>query len=155
MTDNEIIKANSLLKKLEEAYNAYFDTSKGMPYDIDTTLRETAICLENSLNEINRQKAEIESLIKLNSLESEIVAEKHKEIERLQGYNENLQTANTVLSNEILDIKAEAVKEFAERLKIRFAGTISCNAGAIYNAADKILKEMVGEDNSSLANKNN
>lgn len=38
------------------------------------------------------------------------------EIERLQGYNENLQTANTALSNEILDIKSEVIKEFAERL---------------------------------------
>lgn len=41
------------------------------------------------------------------------------EIERLQGYNENLQTANTALSNEILDIKSEAVEEFAKRLKKR------------------------------------
>ncbi|MBR4016351.1 MAG: hypothetical protein IKK11_00880 [Oscillospiraceae bacterium] len=64
MTDNEIIKAKSMLKKLEEAYEAYYDTSKGMPYDIDVTLRETAICLEKALNEINRQKAEIERLRK-------------------------------------------------------------------------------------------
>lgn len=32
-------------------------------YDIDEKLRETAICLENSLAEINRQKAEINKLI--------------------------------------------------------------------------------------------
>ncbi len=61
MTDNEIIKAKKLIKKLEEAYNAYYDTSKHMPYDIDETLRETAICLENLLAENNRQKAEIEA----------------------------------------------------------------------------------------------
>lgn len=62
MTDNEIKKARELIKKLEEAYNAYYDTSKCMPYDIDKTLRETAICLENLLAENNRQKAEIERL---------------------------------------------------------------------------------------------
>ena len=43
------------------------------------------------------------------------------EIERLKDYNENLQTANTHLSNTLLDevktAKAEARKEFAERLK--------------------------------------
>ena len=27
MTDKEIVKAKKLLKKLEEAYNAYYDTS--------------------------------------------------------------------------------------------------------------------------------
>lgn len=64
MTDKEIVKAKKLLKKLEEAYNAYYDTSKGMPYDLDTTIRETAICLEHSIDEINSQKAEIERLKK-------------------------------------------------------------------------------------------
>lgn len=38
MTDKEIIKANSLIEKLEDAYNAYYDTSRGMPYDLDKTL---------------------------------------------------------------------------------------------------------------------
>lgn len=62
LTEEQIIKAKELIKKLEEAYNAYYDTSKGMPYDIDKTLRESAICIENALAEINRQKAEIEQL---------------------------------------------------------------------------------------------
>ena len=35
----------------------------------------------------------------------------------MKGFNENLQTANTVLSNEILEIKSEAIKEFAEELE--------------------------------------
>lgn len=38
-------------------------------------------------------------------------------IERLKDYNENLQTANMSLSNEILESKSEARKEFVERLK--------------------------------------
>ena len=42
------------------------------------------------------------------------------EVERLKDYNENLLTANTSLSNEILDVKAEAYKEFAERLKEKY-----------------------------------
>ena len=35
----------------------------------------------------------------------------------MQDFNENLQTGNTALSNEILEIKSEAIKEFAERWK--------------------------------------
>ncbi len=61
-TDEEIIKAEDVLKKLEEAYNAYYDTSKGMPYDIDKTIRESAICIEDAIKEINRLKAENERL---------------------------------------------------------------------------------------------
>lgn len=54
-------------------------------------------------------------VIKTHALD--IIKRQKAEIERLQGYNENLLTANTELSNEILDIKTEAIKEFAERLK--------------------------------------
>lgn len=89
MTDNDIIKAEELLKKLEEAYNAYYDTSKSMPYDIDTTIRETAICLENAIEKIKLQKAEISVKNRL----LDIAEEKFK------------------------TIKAEAITEFAERLK--------------------------------------
>lgn len=54
---------------------------------------------KNVLDLINRQKAEIE---------------------RLKDYNENLITANMELSDEILEIKSEAIKEFAERLKSEY-----------------------------------
>ena len=49
----------------------------------------------------------------------DLIKRQKAEIERLQGYNDNLLTANTALSNEILDIKFETIKEFAERLKER------------------------------------
>ena len=42
------------------------------------------------------------------------------EIERLTAYNENLQTANTALSNEILDIRTKVIKEIMERLRNNF-----------------------------------
>ena len=44
------------------------------------------------------------------------IAELEAEVERLKGYNENLLTANTALSNELLEAKSEAYREFAERL---------------------------------------
>jgi archaellum component FlaC len=124
MTDNEIIKAQALIKKLEEAYNAYYDTSKGMPYDIDTTLRETAICLENSLDEINRQKAEIERL--------------NKEVDRL---------SQVVLyhDGQIADAKAEAIKEFAKRLQDDLGHLFIIHHPVVGELIDNLVKEMVGD----------
>ena len=71
------------------------------------------------------------------------------EIERLKDYNSNLIDANTALSKEILEIKAEAYKEFAEKLKV---AAISCSIGGRYykiftiRDIDNLLKEMVGEE---------
>ena len=60
------------------------------------------------------------------------------------SYNGNLQTANTALSTEILDIKSEAIKEFAERLKkeaLRDSGFEVLPLGMI----DNLVKKMGGE----------
>ncbi len=116
MTDNEIIKAKELLEKLRDAYNAYYDTSRSMPYDIDTTLRETAICLENSIDLINRQKAEIA---------------------RYKRYYFNHEYDKWER-----EIKVQAVKEFAERLKEKYHSAIYFDVDDI----DNLLKEMVGEE---------
>ena len=98
MTDNEIIPIN--IEKYAEALNnligadsAYFGGDK----DVDAVV-EIITLAKRMENIINRQKAEIE---------------------RLQGYNENLLTANTALSNEILEIQSEAIKEYAEKLRKR------------------------------------
>ena len=72
--------------------------------------------LESVLDLINRQKVEIE---------------------RLQDYNENLQTANTALSSEILEIKFEAIKEFAHLVIDRSKNGVIC----VSDVPD-LLKEM-------------
>ena len=56
-----------------------------------------------------------EHSIRYNQLHGKVKRQKAA-IERLAGYNENLQTANVALANELLDAKPEAIKEFAERL---------------------------------------
>lgn len=97
------------------------------------------------LDLINRQKSEIEELnIQLRELWN--MASLYKaESEIWEGYNENLLTANTVLSNEILEAKAkaevEAYEEFAERL---CEGKVSNDKTVI--EAKVLLKEMVGEE---------
>ena len=110
MTDNEIIKALECCR--------------------DDTCVSCPICTEglcngglhkNTLDLINRQKAEIESL-------------KHRKTE--------LQIRNQELQHE----KSEAIKEFAEKLKNCFA--ISGDYLDIINIIDNLVKEMmeVNED---------
>ena len=105
MTFSEYVKAKELIKKLGEAYNAYYDTSRGMPYDIDTTIRESAMCIENCLNEINSLIAENQRLLqKLQQAQAESERLKEpttapaismlaqKAIESLQKENEEYKT---------------------------------------------------------------
>lgn len=101
--------------------------------------------LINALDLINRQKAEIEGLnIQVRELWK--MASLYKaESERWEGYNENLLTANTDLSNEI----PEAYKEFAERLKecCDLNDDLSTDAWlSVTTDIDCVLKEMVGEE---------
>ena len=69
------------------------------------------------------------------------------ENEFLKEYNKNLQTANTTLSNEILDTKTEAYKEFAEKVKKhqRELFNYSYSENGFAKVIDSILKVMVGE----------
>lgn len=113
MQDNEIIKAL-------ECCTGYVNDCFNCPYRkdefCDTSFPRDALDL------INRQKAENE---------------------RLKNYNENLLSANTALSNEVLETKSEAIKEFAERLKNLSRFT---NSDKLY--IDNLVKEMVGENNA-------
>jgi regulator of replication initiation timing len=81
---------------------------------------------------INRQKAEIERLQDL--------------IEEAQQYNEAWVTDNGKLRKEAKNIKAEAVKEFAERLKATFPNREDprCTNDDIYtlNIIDNLVKEF-------------
>ncbi len=108
-----------------------------------------------ALDLINRQKAEIERLGKRISGQKHALfkqqastAELQNEIVKLKDYNENLLAANTVLSNEVLEskAKAEAYKEFAERLKSYLLLNKKDEMSVIsFENVDTLLKEMVGE----------
>lgn len=113
-------------------------------------IRIDAVLL-GSVDLITRKQAEIENLTvenqslrgAANSLKMHY-EEAQAEIVRLNEYNENLKTANTALSNEILDIKSAAVKEFAEQIFELFPADKSVTY--ISRVTIKhILKEMVGE----------
>lgn len=108
MTDNEIIKA------LECCSNAAYHCEE-CPFYVRKEDCEVELP-EEALDIINRQKAEIERLEKeLKAMRG--AANSYKsELKKLNDYNLNLITANTALSNEILEIRTEATKEFAKAL---------------------------------------
>ena len=74
----------------------------------------------------------------------ELINSQKTEVERLEAYNENLQTANVALSNELLDAKPEAIKEFAERLKEKAKMPLGTLYGQMVYAKDidELVKEM-------------
>lgn len=113
MTDNEIIKALECCTKTE----FISDCAKCEMFAIDCK----DILIENALDLINRQKAEIESL-------------KHRKTE-LQIRNQELQHA-----------KSEAIKEFAERLKKLDVNTRMLYSSVVYELGeddiDTLVKEM-------------
>ena len=66
---------------------------------------------------INRQQAEIDILIRKKETLRDEVAELQAEIERLREENTALDGANVLLTVTLQNARAEAIKEFAERLK--------------------------------------
>lgn len=70
-----------------------------------------------------------------------------KQMECLTGYNQNLMSANTALSEEIFIAKIEAYKEFAEKAAIALANAYTPEyAHWIDDVLDNLLKELVGEN---------
>ena len=127
MTDNEIIKA------LECCTDESYENCNECPYSTDTLSCERLKLLEDSLDLINRQKAEIERLKK------EVSVARDAYISIQDRYEHT---------------KTEAYKEFAERLN---EGAQIADCFDSYNMVvgthfiDNLLKEMVGEENDRFA----
>ena len=127
MTDNEIKREKTfseelpyLKERIKEVFDNYHNPNGYEDPLYIAVLRDSNRLVRKAEEEITRQQTEIE---------------------RLKGYNENSQAANITLSNEIIEIKAEAVKEFAKRLKCgvpQETGVIRCAD------VDNLVKEMVG-----------
>ena len=115
-TDNEIVKALECCKNL----NCF-----RCPFDGETDCVHK--CAEVTLDLINRQKAEIESL---------------KEAYAIYEETTGLKWA-----------RAEAVKEFAKRLKAKLhldGVVMGCNCAFVEDVQiDNLVKEMTGEHNGN------
>lgn len=128
LTDEEIIKA--LEDYIKENEFEYFHSNMMGEYPL----------IRKSLDLIKRQKSEIERLKSAND-------EKFRQWDMLA---EKTKTHYANLYNEAKDkLKAEAYKEFAERLKQSTVMAVMGNkiyAVATSKGVDNLLKEMVGEE---------
>ena len=124
-TDEEIIKALELCNKPADP-----EICENCPFCSD--FKCLYILKANALKLINRQKAEIEKLENARKKQAQFLSE-----ERGQKYE---------LIDKLSQVKAEAYKEFAERLKEKkLQSTLDariCTTEMIEN----LLKEMVGEN---------
>ena len=105
------------------------------------------ILYKETLDLINRQQAEIETMLKDLQFRTNQVIEQEAEIERLTinmnafglGMKQEKERADT--------IRSEAIKEFAERLKEHLKGNGGLYCVTTMNAKiDILVKEMAGDD---------
>jgi predicted RNase H-like nuclease (RuvC/YqgF family) len=149
MTDNEIIKALECHKEedLATCANCPLLNIDGCAYELS----------KYALDLINRQNAEKEALIAGQETLQKYIAEQKKEIDRLQNDLAQTEDAyktvhemNGAYARKIDFAKAEAIKEFAE--KIKQDAVWICDDSYIEDAlreyVDNFVKEMVGEDNN-------
>lgn len=138
MTENENINA---LRDLAEQANGMINWE--INSDGARKIYETVI---STLDLIDRLKAEIEALDFLIKESNKLVERQDKAINRLQADNSSMQSTLAKMSMGVEEAKAEAIKEFAERLKKeKFTHT---NFGELVYVEDidNLVKEMVGDN---------
>lgn len=152
--------------KKKEMYIGY--SSYNLNY-VREWLKENFEIVEPEIdNLLKRQKTEIERLKSMNQAKLDCIHDLQseneeltnevdslkKQMEWLTGYNQNLMSANTALSEEIFIAKAEAYKEFATKIYQAFAientrdGYLDCtpNYTRLIGCVDNVIKELVGDD---------
>ena len=129
MTDKDIIKAL-------ECCGSEFECHNGCPYyhNGQFSCRDLSI-YRDALALINRQQAEIE---RLEENEKTVI----REFRVVNADKERILLIAAELSRKLKTAKAEAVKEFAERLKSRLVTVTFMNFD---DTIDNLVKEMVGE----------
>ena len=141
MTDNEIIKAfKDFLIEQVDGYTDHVETG-GERYEF---IEKELELLKETDNLINRQKAEIERLVK-----------------GFEEVKKGIEEAKVLVAKDIAKARAEAIKEFAERLKNEIISDTAygCDTnqhtgyydyqikiGDIPEYIDNLLKEMVGDN---------
>ena len=141
VNDDEIISALEVIARTRECTWGDCDGSQ---------ITATALDL------INRQKTEIERLkkeVNLVSIQFQDLQERYEEaqteVEQLKEEANKYQKLWCIAVDDIETAKAEAYKEFAERLKR--STVMACVGNKIYavttsKGVDNILKEMLGEE---------
>lgn len=108
------------------------------------------LLMQDALDLINRLTAENSNLTSdLTSLQNDLTSAK-AEVERLNAYYKDefekmAITYTVLLTKKTQEIKAEAYKEFAERIKANAYYNMAGDNIVFSHDVDDILKEMVGE----------
>ena len=156
MTDNEIIKALECAIRNDCACNCVFLLPNKVQDVLDLINRLQAE-VEELRAEVNHYANESDAIladIDFRDAENERL---RAEIKRLKKDSNSLifnlipargRGKTSVLKIKIEEIKAEAYKEFAERLKERNRGkTSGCVGWVDFDDIDNLLKELVGDSN--------
>lgn len=152
LTDNEIVKALECCMESNSCSKCPF-----------ANIADIRICTskmsKNTLDLINRQKAEINrkekvfiETLRRCALKDEIISEKTAEIERVRAKcetrtQEKLELGR-IYTQKLKTAKAEAHKEFAERLKDKFFKIRYCESYYCVvdiDDIDNLLKKLVGD----------
>lgn len=139
MTDNEFVK--DVERRLEER------ESLGI-----FVIRELVEIAKRQKAEIERLEKELDVYKEANILIAKQRDSRDEDIANLEAENETLKTNNTslcvTLQSRARVERAEAIKEFAERLKVRFPRGeqwLPIHDTNLDVVIDTLLKEMVGE----------
>ncbi len=144
MTDDEIIEILEICVNKTETFVIHRNAN---------TLDYDKVTIKDILGVINRQKADLKLAENINHLQMEELQSQKAEIERLQKYHDDMEDAIYSFREDHAkvkffknEIKAEAVKEFAERLKKTSVNLRYIGEHVSVDDIDNLLKEMVGED---------
>ena len=129
MTDNEIIKA-------VECCTTNGASCKDCPAFVKVDRSNCKKFFKGAIDLINRQKAEKEALINGQETLQKYMAEQKAEIRKYKNCYEQVKWERDLFEEQCKTAKAEAIKEFAERLK---------KSG--FNGMDVVIPEEVDIDN--------
>ncbi len=137
LSDNEIIK------DFEEKVN--FIGSMEDVYLNENQGYALYCAMNNILDFINRQKAEVSVLRKLLDKAETEMNNQSENIKKLTEDYYSIQSTLAKMSTGVQQAKAEAIKAFAERLKQRFYACPEVNDYVANVYIDNLVKEMVGD----------
>ena len=140
------LTASEIIKILAECFSK--DYRLATVYNKNTK-EEAYVTLQNIIDALNSQSAETENYKRIAEHQQSVSMDKEVEIKRLKAEVEQLQKENHLFADigkMYSEVKAEAVKEFAERLKEKAMQKFDWNEYVEVEEIDNLLKEMVGED---------
>ena len=141
---------DKIIEALQELYNRLLlNYNDGVQFE---QLEEDRLTVNNTLDIVNRQQAEIERL-KAKCENTQIGYNFAKaDIERLNKELIEKKLRKEMLHYTVEEVKAEAIKEFAEELKQRtliqpeYNDFVKEFLKIIHRNIDNLVKEMVGEE---------